>query len=328
MKKTILCVIAVAMLMGSCKSKLEKKDKSLQEMQEDDGKPENYVPILKTATSTPVYKKISDTVEMHLNIYTPINHLTNPPTAAIIYFFGGAFLHGSPGQYEEHCKYFSDRGIVAISADYRVISRNKGNALNCIYDAKTAVRYVREHAKELNIDPNKIVVAGGSAGAMLALECAINDPKWQDPGDNASVSCVPDLMILLNPVVNSMEHQFRIEKFKDDEKAPASESHAGEINPLTNIRSGMPPVIVFHGTADKISAYKFVEQYKNDYEKAGNEIELHTYKGQKHGFTGIKFKDGKYYRDALKLSDEFLIKHGFLTGVPKVEGIDESTEKQ
>lgn len=322
MKKLFIYLAIATFTLSSCKSKLDKKDKSLKEMQEDEGKPENYVPVIASATSTPVYKKINDTVEMHLNIYTPSNHITDLPSPVIIYFFGGAFLHGSPTQYEEHCKYFSGRGIVAITADYRVISRNKGNALNCIYDAKSAVRYVREHAQELNIDPNKVIVAGGSAGAFLALECAVNDPKWQDASDNASVSCVPNAMVLLNPVVNSMEHDFRIRKFKDDEKAPDSESHANEINPLTHIQSGMPPAIVFHGTADKISAYQFVKQWCDDYTKAGNQVELHTYDGEKHGFTAVKYKNGKYYLESLKLTDEWLIKLGYLSGAPTVKLLD------
>lgn len=319
MKKLLLSLAVLSLLLGSCKSKLEKKDKTLDEMQEDEGTPGNYVPVLKSADATPVYKKINDTVEMHLNIYNPNKLKKKDPVPVIIYFFGGAFIHGSPGQFEEHCKYFASRGIVAITADYRVISRNKGNAVNCIYDAKSAVRYVREHAKELNIDPNKIIVAGGSAGAFLALETAVDDTKWQDPTDNAAISSKPNALVLLNPVVNAMEHKFRIEKFKDDEKAPDSESHAGELNPLTHIQPGMPPIIVFHGTADKISGFQYVQQFCDDYEKAGNRADMHAYQGMKHGFTGIRFQNGKYYREALTLTDEFLNSLGYLEGPPTVK---------
>ena len=319
MKKLLLSIAVASVLLGSCKSKLEKKDQTLGEMQDDAGNSESYVPVLKTASETPVYKKINDTVEMHLNIYNPDKLKKKDPVPVIIYFFGGAFIHGSPAQYEQHCKYFASRGIVAITADYRVISRNKGNAINCIVDAKSAVRYVREHAKELNIDPNKVIVGGGSAGAFLALTCAIDDTKWQDPADNAAISAKPNAMVLLNPVVNSMEHKFRIVKFKDDEKAPDSESHAGAVNPLTHITSSMPPAIVFHGTADKISGYTFVKQFCDDYTKAGNRIDLHTYEGMKHGFTSMKFMDGKYYKESLKLTDEFLKSLGYLEGNPTVQ---------
>lgn len=319
MQKLLIAFTVAALLITGCKDKLEKKDKTLEEMQEDNGKPENYIPVLESADATPVYKKINDTLEMHLNIYNPAGLKKSGPVPVIIYFFGGAFLHGSPQQYEQHCQYFASRGMVAITADYRVISRNKGNALNCVYDAKSAVRYVRSHAAELNIDPNKVVVAGGSAGAFLAITCAINDPKWQDSADDTTVSCMPNAMVLLNPVVNSMEHKFRIEKFKDDENQPASASHAVEVNPLTSIHAGMPPAVIFHGTADKISGFKYVQQFVDDYKAAGNTCEFFSYEGQKHGFTAVKFKDGKYYRDALRKSDEFLIGLGYLTGEPTVQ---------
>ena len=318
MRKLLLSVTVLAVLFTSCKDKLEKKDKTLSEMQNEDENPNNYVPVLSTASESPVYKKINDTVDMHLNIYYPEKHKKQDPTPVIIYFFGGAFLHGSPAQYEQHCQYFASRGIVAISADYRVISRNKGNALNCIYDAKSAIRYVREHAEDLNIDPNKIVVGGGSAGGFLALQLAMNDSKWQDPSDNAATSCVPNAMVLLNPVVNSMEHDFRIVKFKDNEADSNSLSHASEVNPLTTIKTGMPPAVVFHGTADKISSYEFVAQYCADYEKAGNTITLNTYEKMKHGFTAPKFQNGKYYRESLRKTDEFLISLGYLNGAPNV----------
>jgi len=319
MRIPLFLTLAVMLALTSCKDKLEKKDKTLTEMQEDEGgKPENYMPVLESADATPVYKKIGDSVEMHLNVYFPDKLKKNAQYPAIIYFFGGAFIHGSPAQFEEHCKYFAGRGMVAISADYRVISRNGGNGLTCIYDAKSAIRYLREHAGELHIDPNKIVVAGGSAGGFLAISCAINDPKWQDPTDNIAISSQPNAMVLLNPVVNAMEHKFRIEKFKDSVNQAMTDSHAGEVNPLTSIKGGMPPAIIFHGTADKISAIQFVQQFCDAYKAAGNQCELHTYEGQKHGFTALKFKAGKYYRDALIKTDVFLKSLGYLTGEPTI----------
>ncbi len=321
MKISIICLLACSVIFGSCKSKLEKKDKSLEEMQNEEGNPENYVSILGSASESPVYKKINDSVDMRLNIYYPQNHVTNAPSPVIVYFFGGGFVQGSPIQFEEHCKYFAGRGIVAITADYRVISRNKGNGMNCIFDGKSAIRYIREHARELNIDPNRIAVAGGSAGGFLALECALDDSRWQDPTDNAAISCVPNALVLLNPVVNAVEHQFRIAKFQVDEKDPASQSFAGEIDPMTHIHSGMPPGIIFHGTADKISAITFVQKFTDDYNAAGNKMQLVKFEGEKHGFTTMQYKNGKFFIETLKQTDQFLIDLGYLKGKPTVENV-------
>ena len=74
MRKLLLSVTVLAVLFTSCKDKLEKKDKTLSDMQNEDGNPNNYVPVLSTASESPVYKKINDTVDMHLNIYYPEKH--------------------------------------------------------------------------------------------------------------------------------------------------------------------------------------------------------------------------------------------------------------
>ena len=74
MRKLLLSVTVLAVLFTSCKDKLEKKDKTLSEMQNEDENPNNYVPVLSTASESPVYKKINDTVDMHLNIYYPEKH--------------------------------------------------------------------------------------------------------------------------------------------------------------------------------------------------------------------------------------------------------------
>ncbi|MEZ5013259.1 MAG: alpha/beta hydrolase [Chitinophagales bacterium] len=121
---------------------MEKKDQTLEEMEKDDNS--HYQPVLESADATPVYKQIGDSVSMHLNIYYPKDHTSGDPKPVVIYFFSGGFVQGSPIQWEETCKYLASRGMVAITADYRVISRNGGNAINCVVDAKSAVRYVRE----------------------------------------------------------------------------------------------------------------------------------------------------------------------------------------
>ena len=60
---------------------------------------------------------------------------------AIVFFFGGGWTGGSPGQFEQQCKYLASRGMVAITADYRVASRHNVKAMCCVADAKSAIRF-------------------------------------------------------------------------------------------------------------------------------------------------------------------------------------------
>ena len=90
---------------------------------------------------------------------------------AIVCFFGGGWTGGTPRQFLPQCKYLATRGMVAIAADYRVASRNHVKAVDCVRDAKSAIRYVRKNAARLGVDPERIVAAGGSAGGHLAAAC-------------------------------------------------------------------------------------------------------------------------------------------------------------
>ena len=84
------------------------------------------------------------------------------------FFHGGGWKDGTPTVFYRHCKYFASRGIVAMSADYRVGRRDGAKPAQCVSDAKSAIRWLRQHAEKLGIDPNRIVASGGSAGGHLA----------------------------------------------------------------------------------------------------------------------------------------------------------------
>src|SRR2546425_12315614 len=113
------------------------------------------------------YKTVGDT-KLNLYVYYPPGHKASDKRAAIVFFFGGGWTGGSPGQFEQHCKHLASRGMVAMTADYRVASRNQVKAVSCVADAKSAIRFVRQEAARLGIDPNRIAAGGGSAGGHIA----------------------------------------------------------------------------------------------------------------------------------------------------------------
>ena len=87
---------------------------------------------------------------------------------AIVFFFGGGWVGGNPSQFFPHCEHLAAKGMVAVSAEYRVKSRHQATPFDCVEDARSAVRYLRGHARELGIDPDRIAAGGGSAGGHLA----------------------------------------------------------------------------------------------------------------------------------------------------------------
>ena len=81
----------------------------------------------------------------------------NAPKPAIVFFFGGGWNSGSPAQFERQARHFATRGMIAITADYRVRSRHNVQVVDCVNDAKAAIAWVRENAQRLGIDPDKIL---------------------------------------------------------------------------------------------------------------------------------------------------------------------------
>ena len=129
-----------------------------------------YPPVLPGA-SVETYKQIDD-VEMKVWIFTPEGHSESDTRPAIVFFFGGGFRFGTPAQFAKHCEYLTDRGMVAISADYRVFDRHGTRVDACVADAKSALRYVRGNAERFGIDSDRIAAGGGSAGGYLASALA------------------------------------------------------------------------------------------------------------------------------------------------------------
>lgn len=144
-----------------------------------------YPPTFKDAR-VETYRKI-DFSKLKLWIFGESDPKVQKP--AIVFFFGGSWRTGSPIQFEDQARYFAERGMIAITADYR--SRQGVQVVECVKDAKAAIAWVRENAQRLGIDPNKIAASGGSAGGHLAACTGTINGFGSDERPNA--------MILFNP---------------------------------------------------------------------------------------------------------------------------------
>ena len=114
-----------------------------------------------------VYKTIGD-VKLKIYIYEPKSHKAGVKRPAIVFFFGGGWRGGTPKQFQEHCRYLASKGMVAMTADYRVSSRQGTKPFHCVRDGKSAVRWIRQNARRLGVDPGRIATGGGSAGGHVA----------------------------------------------------------------------------------------------------------------------------------------------------------------
>ncbi|MDH4238929.1 MAG: carboxylesterase family protein, partial [Phycisphaerae bacterium] len=127
MKKSILIFIAciVATVLSVTAAERQKKSK------EDTVRP-----------TLVVYKTIGE-VELKLHIFKPPEQDAKELSPAIVFFFGGGWVGGTPEQFYHQCEHFASRGMVAISAEYRVKNRHGTTPFECVADGKSAIRWVR-----------------------------------------------------------------------------------------------------------------------------------------------------------------------------------------
>jgi acetyl esterase/lipase len=248
-----------------------------------------------------IYKTI-DAIDLKLHVFNPNGHKMPDHAPVIIFFFGGGWSGGTPKQFYQQSRYFSEKGIVAISAEYRVHKTHGTTPFESVKDAKSAVRWVRQHANELGINPNKIVASGGSAGGHIAA-CTGVIEGYDEVGEDLTISSVPNAMILFNPVLDTTEKGYGMAK--------VGEKHKTDISPNHHVKGGIVPTLVFHGTADKTVPFENAERFAQLMKEAGNHCELERYEGKGHGFFNGTFFRGKaadtiVYVDILKKSLAFL----------------------
>ena len=262
------------------------------------------VDVKQTSPQELIYKVINgDTLK--LTLFYPKKIKRKTPT--IVFFFGGGWNGGSITQFEDQSKYFASRGMISILVDYRVKNRNKTTPFDAVRDAKSAVRYIREHAKELHVDPNRIAVSGGSAGGHLAAATSTLE-GLDEPNEDLSVSTKANALILYNPVIDNSKNGYGYKRVGERYK---------EISPLHNIKKGVPPTIFFLGDKDKHIPVATAQDYKAKMEAIGSRCDLLVYKDQPHGFFNQWKKEGpKYFLITTYEADLFLESLGYLKGKP------------
>jgi acetyl esterase/lipase len=273
------------------------------------GKPP-YPPELPDAREE-VYQTIGDT-KLKLWIFEPEGHKKSDKRPAVVFFFGGGWRAGTPGQFEMQCKYLASRGMVAMTADYRVSSRNGTKATACVEDGKSAVRWIRKNARKLGVNPAKVAAGGGSAGGHVAAAIA-TVPGFEKDDETSSA---PNALLLFNPAVILAEVPGEIEM--PAEKAVSLKERIGtdpkKISPYHHVRKGLPPTIIFHGTNDDAVPFRTVQLYEKRAQALGNSCKLVAFDDKPHGFFNWGRFDNETFRKTMLASEQFLAKQGWIKG--------------
>ncbi|MCD6354434.1 MAG: alpha/beta hydrolase [Prolixibacteraceae bacterium] len=251
--------------------------------------------------STLLYKIVGgDSLKM--TVYKPLMAV-EMPLPAIVFFFGGGWVSGTPDHFQMQATYLASRGVVAICPDYRTFKKNRTTPFECVKDARSAMRFVKINGTKMGIDTNKIVASGGSAGGHLAA-CTALINNINEETDNLKISPKPFALVLFNPVVDTGKKGYGQKKLAGREF---------KISPVHHITSGAPPTLIMHGKADTTVPYENVVRFRQVMKQEGNKCILAGYKKQNHGFFNFN-KKPRYFKKTLKKTENFLTDYNLLKG--------------
>lgn len=226
------------------------------------------------------------------------------PKPAIIFFPGGGFTSANHERYIEMRMALAKAGFVVASAEYRVVP-DKYPAL--VIDAKSAVRYLRAHAKELGIDSGRIGVLGDSAGGYVAqMTGTTNGEKEFEQGDFLDQSSDVQAAVTIYGISNLLNiGEGYPKEIREVHASPAvtealllhgpafadfagssilnNQEKALAASPMGHVKENMPPFLIMHGSEDKLVSPVQSEQLYDALSEKGNKVDYIVVEGAGHG---------------------------------------------
>jgi acetyl esterase/lipase len=236
-----------------------------------------------TSQMNVVYTKAKDW-EGQMDIYMPPK--AKGPSPVVINIHGGGWNKGVR-QSQTGFNTFFKMGYAVANISYRLTGHTTAPA--AVEDTRCALIYLIKNAKELNIDVNKIVIMGGSAGGHLALMGGLlgNDHRFDGncPGvENIKVAAIIDKYGITDVwdwgygtnVTSKSATRWLGDKAND-------KKFAASVSPITYVNKNSPPVFIVHGDADPTVPYQQSVDLHKKLVEAGVKTEFITVKGGLHG---------------------------------------------
>ena len=222
-----------------------------------------------------VFAKGGD-MDLPLDVYHAVPERSK--RMAIVHLYGGGFFTGSKAGVTTSSQMFARQGYTSIASTYRLQDQGKWPAQ--IEDVKAAIRWTRVHADELDIDPNRIGVAGYSAGGMLALFAAGTNgvPEFEGSGGNGDVSSDVSSCVAFYPAVSATPGLFP--------EGEATEAALAAASPTSYIGPDFAPTIFLHGVEDTTIPYTTSLDFFTRLNEAGVATDLHLIQGAPHAYEG------------------------------------------
>ena len=267
------------------------------------------------------FKTVGETT-LNLHIFRPTLPMPTGGFPAVVFLSCGGWEVFEPGQFYPQSVYLASRGVVCLHPELRVVPRHGTTLKECVVDAKSAIRYIRQNAHDLGVDATRVAVGGGSAGGHVTACCGLIG-DLDEATEDGSISSRPDAMILFNPVTDLMDPPF-VRMFGGVGMKPWWPA----FSPINHIGAGAPPTLLVHGTDDTVTR---VEPNAMHFEKAmrqaGNRCDLRLYPGVGHGFFNFGRDGNLPFLKTLREVHLFLSSLGYMEGADSVDSFDFASDE-
>ncbi|MCT1402956.1 alpha/beta hydrolase [Paenibacillus sp. p3-SID867] len=205
-----------------------------------------------------------DGIKLHMDISLPDDYDSSANLTPVIFLHGGGFVSGERGQNPHWTKFYNDRGYIVFDVDYRLGTKSYPTWDKASTDVATAIVWIGNHASKYNVDMNKLIIAGVSAGGGLALETAY---RIQDKTIEAYLDgeLYPAQFVVAGYPAHDLAASWNSEMFgiKGSDRLTAYIVGSPEeykdaytaINPLNHIVATTPQTIIVAGKADHLIPY-------------------------------------------------------------------------
>lgn len=203
----------------------------------------------------------------------------------LVMFHGGGWISGDRSHLHEEAAWFASQGINVASVGYRLAPLHPFP--DPIADIQEFMRYAKLNAKDLNTSGNQTVSFGVSAGGHLACMAGLCDRSY---GSDLGVELADAVVSIcaLTDLRNPEETQFPIafsflNQFIQEPHFLNSELWV-EASPVTYVKEGAPPFLIFHGTEDDIVPVNQAQGLQAALNQVGASSEIHLLEGEGHSF--------------------------------------------
>jgi acetyl esterase/lipase len=260
--------------------------------------------ILKDAATYVYQERPQGDVQAH--VFFPMKQGTEP-APVVVFFHGGFWDTPTPTQFVPHCLHFANRGAVTVAAETRTLARHGTGPVEAIEDARDLIRWLRFNADTFNLDPNRVIIGGAAGGAFLALLATMPKLKMMPLVDG--LDCRPQALLLFSTLVNTAVKCQASERFSDSRSAT-------RLSPSKLIRRKLPPMLLFHGKADRVTPFSEVERFTRKLRFWGNKCQLMDFERADHSFFNFNVSH-RNFELSIGAADRFLVELGHL---PQDEG--------